>query len=366
MSRDSNADLIDHVRNYLEDHGIDSVLTANDEQTKFNLYAVIGPGRDGGVMLSGHTDVVPVEGQDWTVDPFRMKREGERLYGRGSTDMKGFIASVLAMVPRAVTVPLGQPIHLAFSYDEEIGCIGVRRMLDMLEVDRSRPEFCIVGEPTSMNIGIAHKGKTGMICRCYGVEAHSALTTKGLNAIYLASDMITEIRRIQSDMASGRGDDGFSVPHTTLHVGTIRGGTALNIIPSYCEFKFEIRNLAADDADALLERIRQAADDIAARHRDRFDRADVRIEVFNRYPALEIEPDAKIVDLVGTLIGHGDLTKIDFGTEAGLFRNRLGIPVVVCGPGSMDQGHRPDEFILRSELDRCDRFLSRLVDRLCQ
>ena len=217
-----------------------------------------------------------------------------------------------------------------------------------------------------MHIGIAHKGKTGMICRCYGVEAHSALTTKGLNAIYLASDMITEIRRIQSDMASGRGDDGFSVPHTTLHVGTIRGGTALNIIPSYCEFKFEIRNLAADDADALLERIRQAAGDIAARHRDRFDRADVRIEVFNRYPALEIEPDAKVVDLVGALVGHGDLAKIDFGTEAGLFRNRLGIPVVVCGPGSMDQGHKPDEFILRSELDRCDRFLSRLVDRLCQ
>lgn len=364
VSKDSNTDLIDFISNYLADYGIDSTLTANDENTKFNLHAIIGPHKPGGVMLSGHTDVVPVEGQVWEVDPFRMTRHEDRLYGRGATDMKSFIACVLAIVPKAVALGLKEPIHLAFSYDEEIGCIGVRRMLKMLEIDQPRPDFCIVGEPTSMKIGIAHKGKIGMICRCHGASAHSALTAKGLNAIYLAVDMISEIRKLHSELSASGVQPGFLVPHSTLHVGTIHGGTALNIIPNYCEFKFEIRNLEADNAEAMLNRLHGAARRIADQYREQFDTADIQIEIFNQYPALETPNDAEIVDFVSTLLGHNDITKVDFGTEAGMINNRLSIPTVICGPGSMAQGHKADEFILRSELVRCDDFLTRLVHQL--
>ena len=364
VSKDSNADLIDYVRNYLADYGIDSVLVGNAEHTKFNLHAMIGPNKPGGVMLSGHTDVVPVEGQHWTVDPFQLSRKGERIYGRGTTDMKGFIACVLAMVPQAAATALAEPIHLVFSYDEEIGCIGIRGMLDVLEVDYPSPKFCIVGEPTSMRIGVAHKGKVGMTCRCYGASAHSALTAEGLNAIYLACDMIAEIRRLHSELSSGPPNSGFEVPHSTLHVGVIRGGTALNIIPNYCEFKFEIRNIGTDNAECMVKRIQDSAESIASPYRHRFDAADIRIEIFNQYPALETEQDAEIINFVSELNGHHDTTKIDFGTEAGMISSRLSIPAVVCGPGSMDQGHKPDEFILSSELNRCDAFLSKLVRRL--
>ncbi|MCY4148865.1 MAG: acetylornithine deacetylase [Gammaproteobacteria bacterium] len=366
ISKDSNAGLIDYIRNYLADYDIESIVVSNDEKNKFNLYAVIGPDKPGGVMLSGHTDVVPVEGQDWTVDPFCASRQDDRIYGRGTTDMKGFVACVLAMVPHAVASRLTEPIHLVFSYDEEIGCIGIRGMLDVLEADYARPDFCIVGEPTSMKIGIAHKGKVGMTCRCHGASAHSALATEGLNAIYLACDMIAEIRKLHNQLASGVLHEEFGVPHSTLHVGTIRGGTALNIIPNYCEFKFEIRNLEGDSAEQLLKRLKDSAETIAGQYRDKFESSDIRIEVFNQYPALRTETDAQIVDFVSDLLGHKDIIGIDFGTEAGMISSRLSMPAVVCGPGSMDQGHKPDEYILISELNRCDTFLSRLVDRIAQ
>ena len=366
VSKDSNAELIDYIRNYLADYGIDSVLVSNDEKTKFNLHAVMGPDKPGGVLLSGHTDVVPVEGQDWTVAPFCVSRLGDRIYGRGTTDMKGFIACVLAMVPHAVASKLAEPIHLVFSYDEEIGCIGIRGMLDVLEAGHARPRFCIVGEPTSMKIGIAHKGKVGMTCRCYGASAHSALTTEGLNAIYLACDMIGEIRNLHNELSSGVLHEEFGVPHSTLHVGTIQGGTALNIIPNYCEFKFEIRNLETDNSELLLKRLQNSAEIIAGRYRNEFEASDIRIDVFNQYPALRTKQDAQIVDFVSDLLGHNEITGIDFGTEAGMISSRLSMPAVVCGPGSMDQGHKPDEYILISELNRCDVFLSRLVHRIAQ
>ncbi|MYB34816.1 MAG: acetylornithine deacetylase, partial [Gammaproteobacteria bacterium] len=328
ISKDSNAELIDYVRNYLSDYGIDSVLVSNDEKTKFNLYAVIGPDKPGGVLLSGHTDVVPVEGQDWTVDPFCVSRQGDRIYGRGTTDMKGFVACVLAMVPHAAASNLAEPVHLVFSYDEEIGCVGIRGMLDVLEGDHARPRFCIVGEPTSMKIGIAHKGKVGMTCRCYGVSAHSALTTEGLNAIYLACDMIAEIRNLHDELSSGVLHEGFGVPHSTLHVGTIQAGTALNIIPNYCEFKFEIRNLVSDNTELLLKRLQNSADTIANQYRNEFEASDIRIEVFNQYPALHTEQDAQVIDFVSDLLGHNEVTGIDFGTEAGMISSRLSMPAV--------------------------------------
>jgi len=366
VSRDSNLAMIEFVRSYLDNLGIESALTHNDERTKANLYAVFGPGKEGGVMLSGHTDVVPVEGQNWAREPFRMSLEDGRLYGRGATDMKGFIASVLAMVDEAVKRDLKHPIHLAFSYDEEIGCVGVRRMIDMLESALERPGFCIVGEPTSLRVAVAHKGKVGAICRCHGVEAHSALADSGLNAIYLAAEMINGIRDLQARIElEHERDDQFGVPWTTLHVGTIHGGTALNIIPNMCEFRFEIRNLKSDDPMEIMSKIRDHADQVKARYTDDFPQADIGIEIFNEYPALDTGLEEEVVGYVQSLLQPEDTTapiKIDFGTEGGLFQARLGIPTVVCGPGSMQQGHKPDEFLSQSELERCDLFLARLLD----
>ncbi len=365
VSRNSNLDLIHFIRQFLQDLGIHGILIHDDTGNKANLFASIGPDAPGGVILSGHTDVVPVEGQHWSVDPFAMHVTEERVYGRGSTDMKGFIASVLAMTETAVGATLKHPIHLAFSHDEEIGCVGVKSMLDMLESAPVHPALCIIGEPTSMRVAIAHKGKTGAICRCLGVESHSALATQGLNAIYMASRMIEAIQSIQQDIIAGHPqDEAFTVPCTTLHVGTIAGGNALNIVPGTCEFRFEIRNLEADSPQAIMNRIHEAAGEILDECRTRFPSAQIDIDIFNTYPPLDTQPGAAVVDHVRQLVDGKAPVKIDFGTEGGLFQKRLGVPTVVCGPGSMDQGHKPDEFIRRSELARCDRFLQRLLVQL--
>ena len=367
VSRDSNLAMIQYIESYLGEYGITSNLTFNDEKTKANLYAVFGPGQTGGVMLSGHSDVVPVDGQDWSVAAFELLEKNDRFYGRGTTDMKGFIASVLAMVPRALACKLAHPIHLAFSYDEEIGCVGVRRMIDMLESASARPRFCIIGEPTGLKIAIAHKGKIGAICQCHGVEAHSALATQGLNAIYLAAEMITAIREIQTDIINNtEHDHDFGVPYSTLHVGTIQGGTALNIIPNLCQFKFEIRNLKSNDAMEIMRRVQNCAAEIVARYRSDFPQTGIDIEIFNQYPALDTPPDEDVVKFVRALVECEKPVKIDFGSEGGLFQKRLSVPTVVCGPGSMAQGHKPDEYILKSELERCDRFLSCLLAQLTE
>ena len=365
VSRESNLALIGDIQAFLSSHDIPSNLTHNDEGTKANLHAIIGPEDRPGVMLSSHTDVVPVDGQDWSSDPFKVRESGGKLYGRGTADMKGFIASVLAMVPKMKAATLKQPVHLAFSYDEEIGCIGVRRMIDVMAAAPVKPAFCIIGEPTEMGVAIAHKGKTGAICTCHGVEAHSALAPTGLNAIYLATEMIAKIQHLQTEIIeAGDRDEGFSVPYTTLHVGTIEGGTALNIVPNHCSFKFEIRNLPKDDPAKLMAEIETAAEELTAWKREKFPEADVAIEIFNEYPALDTAPEDEIVNFVKSLSGSNDHFKVAFGTEGGLFQQRLGIPTVICGPGSMEQGHKPDEFIKKSELEKCDRFLGRLLEHL--
>ena len=365
VSRESNLELIRFIESYLKDLGIASTLIQNEEGTKANLHAVFGPLDRPGLMLSGHTDVVPIDGQNWTRDPFIMSEEDAKLYGRGTTDMKGFIAAVLAMLPRAVSATLSQPLHLAFSYDEEIGCVGVKRMIDMLETAPLQPQFCIVGEPTEMQVGIAHKGKTGVLCTCHGVESHSALTDKGLNAIYLAAEMIQGIRGLQETVKlDSEHDHHYSVPYTTLHVGTIEGGTALNIVPKQCQFRFEIRNIKTDNPQHIIEQIERLASEISADYQGDFPEARIDVEVFNAYPALDTSPEEPVVKLAQGLMDTDEFIKLAFGTEGGLFQSRLGIPTVVCGPGSMDQGHKPDEFIARSELARCDKFLDKLLTHI--
>ncbi len=365
VSRNSNLDLIHFIQEYLEGHGVSSQLIHDEEGGKANLHAIIGPEDVPGVMLSGHTDVVPVDGQDWSTDPFVMREDEGRHYGRGTADMKGFIASVLAAVPAMTARSLERPIHLAFSYDEEIGCIGVRRMIDVLADAPVRPAFCIIGEPTEMQVAIGHKGKTDAVCTCHGVESHSALAPKGLNAIYLASEMISAIRDLQAYVIeTGARDDHYVVPYTTLHVGVIDGGTALNIVPNACKFRFEIRNLLEDDPMALMAKLEAKAAEIAGAYQDRFPSAKIDITISNEYPGLNTAPDEEIVTFVKSLTGANDHIKVAFGTEGGLFRQRLGLPTVVIGPGSMDQGHKPDEFITGKQLGLCDDFLNRLLDRV--
>lgn len=364
VSRDPNRELIEFVRQFLAERGIGSDLYLAEEGRKANLFATIGPTDKPGIMLSGHTDVVPVDGQNWSKDPFRMTLADGKAYGRGAADMKGFLACALLLADRAAQQNLSTPIHLAFSHDEEIGCVGVRSMIDGLASRAVRPRFAIVGEPTSMRIATGHKGKIGARATCCGVAAHSALAPRALNAIHLACDFIDAVRGRQAVIErKGPRDDEYSVPYTTLHVGRIEGGTALNIVPNRCTVDFEIRNIEQDDPDALLHRLMDEAAAIVGRQRDAFPQADIGIEMFNDYPRLATPADAEVVRFVGGLVPSQDLMKVDFGTEGGLFSKRLDVPVVVCGPGSMDQGHKPDEFIALDQLESCDHMMERLLQR---
>jgi acetylornithine deacetylase len=330
VSKDSNLSLTDYVQQFLSDLGIQSSIVFNEEKTKANLWATIGPADIGGVALSAHTDVVPVVGQNWSSDPFEMARRGGHLYGRGTADMKGFIACCLAMAARVDPSKLKTPIHLAFSYDEEIGCIGVRRLLDMLKALPFRPRFCIVGEPTMLQVVTAHKGKLGFRVTAHGLEAHSSLAPIGVNAIYMACDLIAEIRRIQDDLAAhGARDGDYEVAYTTLHVGKMAGGVAMNIVPNDASFDFEIRYLPQEDQHAIVARIKQAAEHVAGRYRDVYAEARFTFADLQSYPALDTPVDSEVVNFVRALTGGNSTGKITFGTEGGLFQKELGIPAVV-------------------------------------
>ena len=365
VSADPNRALIDYCAEHLNSCGAVVKVIPDATGGKANLYATIGPQDRPGVLLSGHTDVVPVEGQAWTVLPFAMTKADGKLFGRGTADMKGFVASVLRTASQAGKTDLATPLHIALSYDEEIGCVGVRSMIDMLAAAPFRPRFCIVGEPTLMAVATGHKGKTGLKATFTGREGHSALAPMALNAIHLAADMIGAIRTIQARIvASYPKDPDYDVPYTTLHVGRINGGVALNIVPNHCTFAFEIRNLAQDDPEALLQELALAAEEILAPIRPDFPEAAIKIEVTNTYPPLDTARDAEVVSFVKSLTGANGTNKVAFGTEGGLFDQRLGVPTVICGPGSMAQGHKPDEFISLDQLAQCDTMLDALLDRL--
>lgn len=365
VSRDGNIDLIRYVADLLTAEGIPSRLFPHESGDRASLFATIGPEGSGGVVLSGHTDVVPVEGQAWTSDPFRMIRRDDRLFGRGTADMKGFIACAIEAFVAAKSRALTRPLHLALSYDEEIGCVGVRPMLTELAAAGIRPEWVLIGEPTSMAVATGHKGKTGMKAICCGHAAHSALAPTGLNAIHLAADFLTEIRAMQADLeATGRRDPDYDVPYTTLHAGVIKGGTALNIVPDNCEMLFEIRNIAGDDPKKILDEFFERAGRIAGKARNQFPEADIRIEIFNEYPGLGTDTTGAVTKEAIALSGQSNRIKVAFGTEGGLFQEALQTTAIVCGPGSMDQGHKPDEFVSVPQLEACRTMLSQLTDRL--
>ncbi|HTX24059.1 MAG TPA: acetylornithine deacetylase [Steroidobacteraceae bacterium] len=369
VSRDSNLELIEYVREFLSARGIEARLYRDATAPKSNLYARIGPPVEGGMLLSGHTDVVPVDGQRWSCDPFRLTERSGRLFARGAADMKGFLACALRAAERAATRTLRSPLHLAFSYDEEVGCLGVRSLIDDMASWTQRPAFCIVGEPTLLRTAVGHKGKTALRARCHGRAAHSAAPDRGVNAIYMACELIGAVRRRQLDIAhSAVRDPAYQVPHTTLHVGLMRGGTALNIVPADCELELEIRNVPPDDPAAIVAGIRSDARAIVRalpRHAE-IDAIDARIELepLHDYPALETPADSQVVELAAALTGNRETIKVDFGSEAGLYSSRLAIPTVVCGPGSIDQAHKPDEFVALDQLARCDAMMDALLDVL--
>ena len=365
-STTSNLELIDFVRNYLDDYSIKSRLVHNDDQTCANLYATIGPDDIGGVMLSGHTDVVPTSGQNWNSDPYALKSDDHSYYGRGSCDMKGFIASVLSGVPQMAALTLQTPVHLAFSYDEEIGCVGVKKLISVMHGFEVKPRIGLIGEPTNMQMVIGHKGKAAFRVEFTGSSCHSAYISNGVNAVEYAAELISFIRNMNKLVQQRQMlDNGYSVPHSTFHVGNINGGTALNIVPKQCAFEFEIRNLPQDKLDDLIHEIKHYATDVLlVEMQSRFEQSDIRFKPISNYPGLNTDAGSNVIEYTRTINPVDEIgDNVSFGTEAGLFDQHLGINCVVCGPGSIDQAHKPDEFVTRQQMQHCDDMIRNLINR---
>jgi acetylornithine deacetylase len=316
-------------------------------------------------MLSGHTDVVPVAGQDWHSDPFKLAEKDGKLYGRGTSDMKSFIAVALALVPEMTQRKLATPLHFSLSYDEEVGCIGVRRLISSLEGRKEKPRLCIVGEPTLMKPVTGHKGKRSFRAHVHGHECHSALAHTGVNAVEAAAEVVAFLKSLaRRHRDHGPFDPDYSPPYTTVHTGTIQGGTALNIVPKDCSFVFEFRHLPADDPDAIEAEIRRfIAEKIEPEMKQVKAEAGVALGGLSSFPALATPEDAEVTELVKSLTGANSTGRVSFGTEGGLF-GRAGIPAVVCGPGSIEQAHKPDEWIELEQVGQCEAFLRRLIDRV--
>ena len=363
-SRDSNLALIDFVRDHLARHGIASETVPSEDGRKANLFATIGPTDRPGIVLSGHTDVVPVDGQPWDSDPFQPVERDGRLYGRGTCDMKSFVAICLALVPEMLAARPRLPIHLALSYDEEVGCKGVRRLIDLLVERGFRAQACIVGEPTEMRVVVGHKGKKSWRCVVHGHEAHSSLTHLGANAVEAAAEIVARLKSMARRFrANGPFDPMYEPPYTSVHTGTIHGGTALNIVPLRCEFDFEFRHLPGDDPDALFAEIKAFAEreilpELRAVRRD----AAVEWHELSSIPGLSTREDDEVVGFAKALTGANAVAKVAFGTEAGLFQ-LAGIPTIVCGPGSIEQAHKPNEFIALDQVAECEAMLRRMIRR---
>jgi acetylornithine deacetylase len=365
ISRTSNLALLDYVEDLLLPTGARIERFSHPDGSRANLWATIGPDGPDGVVLSGHTDVVPAEGQNWSSDPFTLTERDGRYYGRGAADMKGFVAAALRAALIASTRQLKTPLHLALSYDEEIGCVGVRSMIDAVATRREKPALCIIGEPTGMRIATGHKGKIALRACCHGQEGHSALAPNALNALHLGAAFITALQARQDELSiKGARDTAYDIPYSTIHAGMMRGGTALNIVPNLCEIDFEIRNIAEDNPEDILSGIAADAQSIAAPYRNRFSMACIEIDRISDYPGLNTAANAPVVQLLRDILEDDTAIKVAFGTEGGLFDHSLGISTAICGPGFMDQGHKPDEFVSAEQLEKCDDMLERLVARL--
>lgn len=362
-SRNSNLPLLDWVEDYLSGFGVAGERVHDETGSKANLWVTIGPKDVAGYVLSGHVDVVPVDGQDWSTDPFRLTEADGRYYGRGTCDMKGFVASCLAAVPDMVAAPLAKPIHLAISYDEEVGCRGVRTLLAVLKDRPLKPEACFVGEPTNMQVVIAHKTGRPMRVVVRGHEVHSSLRPSGVSAIEEAAKLIVKINEIGQRLARRTDlDPLFSVPFSTTSVGVIRGGTVRNIVAGECVVDFDLRCVPGDDPIAIVAEIEAYAREVLEPPMKAIaPEAGFIFEELALVPGLDTAADAPVTVLAKRLAGRNDHAKVAYGTEAGLFQE-IGIPTVIVGPGSIEQAHKPDEYVEATELEKADAFIQRLID----
>nr|WP_315420712.1 acetylornithine deacetylase [uncultured Pseudomonas sp.] len=362
-SRESNLQLIEFVHDYLASFGVASERIYNEDRSKANLFASIGPVQLPGIVLSGHTDVVPVDGQPWTVPPFELTASDGKLFGRGTADMKGYIACVLALVPALVEAPLRMPVHIALSYDEEVGCLGVRSLLKVLEQRPVKPMLCIIGEPTELKPVLGHKGKLAMRCDVHGEACHSAYAPYGVNAIEHAAELIGELGRIGQQLR-GTQDARFDPPFSTVQTGVISGGKALNIVPADCRFDFEIRALPSQDPGEVADALKAyATQQVLPRMQAVSAQSAIHFTELSAYPGLVTDERSQAAELIAAFSGSREFGTVAFGTEGGLF-DAVGIPTVVCGPGSMDQGHKPDEFVSVDQLAGCDAMLWRMLDSI--
>jgi acetylornithine deacetylase len=364
-SRNPNLGLIDFIRNYFDQLGVFYRVCTDPAEQKAALHAVIGPCEAGGLALSGHIDTVPVDGQAWTADPFALRRVNGTLVGRGACDMKGFVASCLAAVPDFQARGLRRPLHLLISYDEEVGCHGVKRLLEDLDESELRPNLCVVGEPSRMQPILAHKGKVNLNVSVRGLPGHSSEPAKGVNAVQAAGEAIAwiaqEARRLARD---GPFEDGFDPPHTTIHVGTMQGGSSLNIIPEHAAFAMEWRPIPSDPVDGHMKRLRAwIAETIEPAMKAVHPDCGFSYEIGLEMPGMALPADHALTTAVTQASGCNSTGKVSYGTEGGFFE-KAGIPSIICGPGDIAQAHQPDEWIAESELAECDRFIRRLADRL--
>jgi acetylornithine deacetylase len=363
VSRNSNLDLIAWVEGYLDRLGVKHQRVYDETGQKSNLWATLGPKEVPGYILSGHTDVVPVDDQNWTDSPFKLTERGGKLYGRGSTDMKGYVACCLASVPEMLQANLKKPLHLAFSYDEEVGCWGVRRMIPKIVEGVAKPVACFVGEPTGMDVVIGHKGKRSIKAIVRGRTCHSSLAPLGVNAVEYAARVIAKIRDIGDRLAKEGTRDGlYDVPFSTAHTGYLHGGTALNIVPDIATFEFEFRVLTVDKSDVFLKEVIDYAKNVLEPEMKAVaPEAGFEFQDRGEFAGLDTAENAEVTLLTKQLTGRNSHSKVAYGTEGGLF-SQAGIPTVVCGPGNIDQAHKADEWIAVSELEKCGKFIDRLIE----
>ena len=371
VSRYSNLTLIEEVQGYCEQLGLTVDLTFNDVKNKANLFVTVPAGANAdevnhGLVLSGHTDVVPVDGQDWSSDPFTATIRDDKLYGRGSCDMKGFIACALTLLPQAVKLSdagqLRRPLHLALSFDEEVGCLGAPLILADLKARGISPDYCVVGEPTNMTMVVAHKGIAVYRCRVHGKSVHSSLTNQGVNAISYASRLIGYVDELAEEISHRDDNDSlFDVPYSTLSVGTIQGGTATNIVPNLCEFTFDYRNLPHMTQDDILAPIQAKVVELTKQMQASAPETGIELMQMEGVPAMTDNDNGELQKLIVALTGDDERHKVAYATEGGQFTNS-GIPTIICGPGSIEQAHKADEYVELSEIERCDGFLQKLLD----
>ncbi len=361
ISETSNLDMVNFISNYFNELGIKTKRIKGDKG-QFNFYCRIGPKIDGGILLSGHTDVVPVKDQNWKTNPFKLVKKKEKFYGRGTADMKGFIAVVLSIIPSIIKKKLKKPLHLVFSYDEEIGCIGIQKLIPFFKKISPRPKFCIVGEPTEMKLINQHKGKMNFTVIFTGIESHSSLINDGVNSIAFGSEFIEFLKKLQKKLVKINNSQ-FDPPYSTINIGKISGGIALNVIPKTCRIEFEIRDTPNTNIMGITKIIEKFLFDLEKKMKKLNNSCSIKFIKQKSFPPLKTDFQNEIISMTLKSLISNSVGTVSFGTEAGIFKS-LGFQTIVCGPGSIKQAHKPNEYIEQKQLIECSNFLKKILDHL--